>query len=45
MSNSVANSVAATIPAHVRSFAEVAESLNVDLSQGLSSTEVVKRRA
>ena len=45
MSNSVANSVAATIPAHVRSFAEVAESLNVDLSQGLSSTEVDKRRA
>ena len=45
MSNSVANSVAATIPAHVRSFAEVAESLNVDISQGLSSTEVDKRRA
>ena len=44
MSNSVANSVAATIPAHVRSFAEVAESLNVDISQGLSSTEVDKRR-
>jgi Ca2+-transporting ATPase len=48
MSNSVAsafNPVDATIPAHVLSFAEVAASLDVDLSQGLSSSEVDTRRA
>ena len=42
---SAVNAVDAPIPAHVRSSAEVAAALNVDLQQGLSSSEVEARRA
>jgi Ca2+-transporting ATPase len=52
MSNFVSKSVFSAViavdvsnPAHVRSFAEVAASLDVDLSQGLTSSEAETRRA